>query len=119
MTRRVMLSGGLEQTVTRPIIITLCKDVMSMLQMDKNTYVQYGDQVLINSETQGRDTMSKSLPDKLLSVNVKENPVDGLEVTRVPLKAQTPPFYKDSEVDTSASTVYKDMELNLEIKFYL
>ena len=117
MTRRVMLSGGLEQTVTRPIIITLCKDVMSMLQMDKNTYVQYGDQVLINSETQGRDTMSKSLPDKLLSVNVKENPVDGLEVTRVPLKAQTPPFYKDSEVDTSASTVYKDMELNLEIKY--
>lgn len=117
MTRRVMLSGGLEHTVTRPIIITLCKDVMSMLQMDKDTYVQYGDQVLINNSTQGRDTISKSLPDRLLSVNVKENPVDGLEVTRVPLKAQTPPFYKDDEVSTKASTVYKDMELNLEIKY--
>ncbi len=117
MTRRVMLAGGLEQTVTRPIIITLCKDVMVMLQMDKNTYVQYGDQVLINNSDQGRDTMSKAIPDRLLTVNVKENPIDGLEVTRTPLKAQTPPFYKDDEVKTKASTVYKDMELNLEIKY--
>lgn len=117
MTRRVMLSGGLEQTVTRPIIITLCKDIMTMLQMDQNTYVQYGDQVLINKSDTGRDTLSKSLPNKLLSVNVKENPVDGLEVSRVPLKAQTPSFYADKETNTSATTIYKDMELHLEVKF--
>lgn len=112
-----MLSGGLEQTVTRPIIITLCKDVMKMLQMDSDTYVQYGDQVLLDSSSTGRNTLSKSLPNKLLSVSVKENPVDGSEVSRMPLHTQTGKFYKDDEAQTSAGTIYKDMELHLEIKF--
>ncbi len=94
MKRRIPISNGVEETITRPIIRKVVKDLMSMLNISK-TEVKYSDETIIEPSSTGRDTSSKGIPKRLIDVKVTEKPDSNEDVAGSTLKEKFGDIYND------------------------
>lgn len=116
--KRMVTIAGTEETVTKPIINSISKDIVTILKLNPNdTTVKYNNIPLLLEYSNGSSTVDKSLRSNILDISFKEEPVQELELTRIPIHPDTNPFYYDKETNTKAITAYRSMKLNFNIVF--
>lgn len=117
--RRMVTIAGTEETVIKPVVNTVSKDLLHILKLNdtEDFTVSYNGIPILKEYYSGSSTVDKSLRSNLLEVTLKEEPVQELELTRVPIHPDTKPFFKDIETDTRALTAYRSIKINFNFLF--
>ena len=112
--RRMVTIAGTEETVLKPIVNTVAKDLLDILKLNnvKDFTVNYNGIPILKEYYSGSSTVDKSLRSNILEVTTKEEPIQELELTRVPIHPDTVPFFKDDETNTRALTAYRSIKIN-------
>ncbi len=112
--RRMVTIAGTEETVLKPVVNTIAKDLLHILKLNdvEDFTVSYNGIPILKEYYSGSSTVDKSLKSNLLEVTLKEEPLQELELTRVPIHPDTVPFFKDSDTNTRALTAYRSIKIN-------
>ena len=112
--RRFVTISGTEETVLKPIVNSVSKDIIDILKLNINSdfVVMYNEIPILKEFYSGPSTQDKSLKSNILEVSVKEEPIQELELTRIPVNPDSVPFFKDEETNTKATTGYRSIKLN-------
>lgn len=116
MKRRIPISSGVNETITRPIIRTVIRDLMKKLNIS-DTEVKYSDETIVTPSDTSRDTSSRGLPNKLIEIKMTESPDSNEDVSGAVLKEKFGDIYRDDEINANASLRYRGTEMTLEITF--
>ena len=112
--RRMVTIAGTEETVLKPIVNTIAKDLLDILKLNntEDFTVNYNGIPILKEYYSGSSTVDKSLRSNLLEVTLKEEPLQEMELVRVPIHPDTVPFFKDEETHTRTLTAYRTIKIN-------
>lgn len=111
--KKLCLLNGIDETVIIPAYQTIIKDLTSNLKI-KDVPIVYKDNFLLE-KNEGATTIDKNLHNTFVNVNFTAEPIQELELYRVPVHPDTTSFYADSVANVSAKTAYRSAKLNFEL----
>lgn len=110
---------GIEETITRPILISITNDIKKVLGISKEIYTQYDDKDQIGKkknklgEIQGDNTMR----DDIVYIEYEEDSEDTKETSLIPIRPDFFPIFKDTDINVSIMPIYHSRQLVVKFKY--
>lgn len=110
---------GIEETVTRPVLITVANDVKELMGMGKDIYTVFDekDNVIKNKNKSGEIVGDNTLKDEMISIDYTESSEDNHELHLAVVSPDFKPIYIDKDVKCKITPVYLTRRMNVKIKY--
>lgn len=110
---------GIEDTVTRPIVITVTDDIKELIGVSRDVYTTYDIKDTITKEKNklGNIQTTNTVHDESITAEYFEDSVDGMELSMLPNKPDTYPIYKDEDIGSQFLPVYHNRTMTINFKF--
>lgn len=119
MKARVNLHG-LEESITRPISISVTKDILKQLGIQKDVYTNFDPKEKLRRRKNniGNIVHLNTKLDEFVAVEVNENSVDDMELSLLVHTPDTYPIYQDLEIPAYIQAMSHRRKLTLTFKYY-
>lgn len=110
---------GLEETITRPILIIVVSDIKKLLGLEKDIFTTYDDKdALVKKKTkQGKIEGDNTVKDNFISIEYEEESEEGNDTSLIPMRPDFFHIYKDEDVDATIIPIYHSRKINIRFKF--
>lgn len=117
--KRMVTIPGTADSIVRPIGLSISNDLLKILQIEnKNVITNFSDNPILMEHNSGASTLDKTLNSEVLEITMKEEAIQDLELTRVPIHPDSIPFFFDPETHTKATVAYRSIKLNFDLKLH-
>ena len=110
---------GIEETVTRPIIITAVNDIKGLLGIGSDVYTFFDnkDNLFKRKTKDGGIIGDNSDRGSYIKIEHEENSEDGNELSLIPARPDFLPVYKDEDVGSSFQPIHHSRRINMHVKY--
>ena len=110
---------GVEETITRPILVIVTEDIKKILGLSKDIYTQYDnkDQIVKKKNRLGEIQGDNTAKDEMIFIEYEEDSEDTKETSLIPMRPDFFPYYKDDDVDASVMPIQHRRQLVIKFKF--
>ena len=110
---------GIEDTITRPIVISVTSDIKSLIGISRDVFTTYDIKDTITKEKNklGKIQTTNALSDESIVATYSEDSVDGLELSMLLNNPDTYPIYEDKELGSQFVPVYHQRKMTINFKY--
>lgn len=110
---------GIEETVTRNIIITAVNDIKGLLGIGSDVYTFFDnkDNLFKRKTRDGGIIGDNSDRGSYIKIEHDENSEDGNELSLIPARPDFLPIYKDEDIGSSFQPIHHSRRINMHVKY--
>lgn len=110
---------GIEESITRPILITAVDDIKSLLGISKDVYTFFDnkDNLYKRKTKDGGIIGDNSDRGATINVEFEESSEDGNELSLIPARPDHQPIYMDKDIQSSFQPIYHRRKVNIHFKY--
>lgn len=110
---------GTDDTVTRPILIGLVKDIQKLLNIEHDIYTTYDikDNIPRKHNKLGDIIGNNTTIDEMINIEYEETSKDNHGVSLVVMRPDFKPIYVDPEIHTKFTPIYHARRLNIRFRY--
>lgn len=110
---------GIEETITRNVLITVVSDVKELLGMTHDVYTVFDekDNVIKKKNRIGDVKGHNTFKEDMFNIEFTETTEEGHEMSLVPFRPDSKHIYHDPDVNTSITPIYLNKKLEVKIKY--
>jgi len=110
---------GVDESVTRPLVIQLTNDIKHLVGLHKEVVTIYDTKEIVRKK--GKDGVletTNTIHDECVVVKYQEDTTAGMEISHKPIQDNTEPFYHDEDIGATFAPIYHDRTMELDIEIY-
>lgn len=110
---------GTEDTITRPITITVTNDIKALLGITKDVYTTYDikDNIVKSKNKLGDIQGENTIHDDIINVEYIETSEEGNELSLIPNNSDFKPIYIDTDIRSSILPVYHSRKMSIKFRY--
>lgn len=110
---------GIEETITRNILITVVSDIKALLGMKKDIYTVFDekDTVVKKKNALGEVKGQNTFKEDMFNIDFEETTEDGHELSLMPLRPDFKPIYFDQDVESSIIPITIQRKMEIRVKY--
>lgn len=110
---------GIEDTITRPIVISVTNDIKELIGVSRDVYSTYDikDKITKEKNKLGTVQTSNTIHDESITAEYSEDSVDGLELSLLLNNPDSYPIYEDKDIDSRFVPVYHNRNMTINFKY--
>lgn len=110
---------SIEESITRNIIITICKDIKRLLGINRKVYVVYDDKDLFfrKKTNNGQIQLDNTLKEDVIRISHEEEILDDHELVLTMKSPDAKPIYCDHDVNCSLTPVYIYRRMSINFRY--
>lgn len=118
LTTRIDLQG-LEETVTRSIVIIAVRDIKRLLGITRDIYTTYdaNDALIKKKNAVGEIQGENTFKEDMITLETSETSEEGEEVSLVVYRPDFKPIYEDKELRASFTPIYHKRKMSIKFKY--
>ena len=107
---------NIEETFTRPMLVSITNDIKEMISLDKNTYTIYDmkDNLIQVKNKDGELEGFNTLTNEMVVVSYEENMTENDELTQNSLFNNDLSLFVDKDIGISIRPIYHHRKYNLQ-----
>lgn len=110
---------GLDETVVRPVMTIVVKDILKMFKINHDVYIRFYENEPVRQQTgNGTVTGSNTVMSEWVQLTTDENSDDNTELSLFTLRPDQKEIYKDEDITASIVPVYHNRKVSANIKYY-
>lgn len=111
---------GIDETVLRPIIISVTKDIQKLLGINREIYTLHDPAIKIakKKDALGNITGNNTVNEEYITSYYKENSVAETSIMRLNYTPDTKPFYIDRDIYTNFTAIPQDKKVTITFTIY-
>lgn len=110
---------GIEETITRNVLITVVSDVKELLGMTHDVYTVFDekDNIVKKKNSLGDVKGHNTFKEDMFNIEFTETTEEGHEMSLVPFRPDAKHIYHDKEISSSITPIYLSKKLEVKIKY--
>lgn len=110
---------GIEETITRNVLITVVSDVKELLGMTHDVYTVFDekDNVIKKKNRIGDVKGHNTFKEDMFNIEFTETTEEGHEMSLVAFRPDSKHIYHDKDINTSITPIYLNKKLEVKIKY--
>lgn len=110
---------GTEDTVIRPILITVSEDIKNLLGITKDIFTTYDtrDAITKGKNNVGRIVNENKMHERMISVEYTEATEDATELSITPIKPDYHPVYRDDDIGANITPIFLNTKMNVRLRY--
>lgn len=110
---------AIEETVVRPIVISVTEDIKKMLGLATNIYMQISEDDNIRKQVNklGELRGFNNSKDQQIYLTWEEESEPEFELNTIPVNPEYKPIWEDKELQSKCLTIYHPRKLNIKFKY--
>lgn len=111
---------GVEETVVRPVMISVVDGIKNLLSFDKEIYTIFttNDKIVRNRDKLGNLLGKNTILQEGISVEAVDMIEDGMEISPIANVADQVPIYIDDDIDSSFIPIYINRKVIINFKYF-
>lgn len=108
-----------EETVTRPVLITVANGIKELLGVNKNTYTKFDvkDTIPLKKTKLGHIKIDNNIKYDMLYIEATEVPFEDHELALIPIRPDFRPIYEDKEIRAKFQPIHHPRRVNIRCKY--
>lgn len=110
---------GVEETITRPVLILVVSDIKKILGLEKDIFTTYDmkDSLVKKKNQQGKVEGDNTVKNDYITIEYDEESEEDNDTSLIPIRPDFFHIYRDNDLDTTFIPIYHSRKINIRFKF--
>lgn len=110
---------GIEETITRPVIIQVTNDIKRLLSVSQDVYTHFDtrDLTVRKKNKLGEVLGDNTIKDDVMIIEFTEYSTENNELNLAPIRPDYKPIYKDDDIGAVIIPIQHDRRISLSVKY--
>lgn len=110
---------GIEETITRPVIVQVTNDIKRLLGVNQDVYTSYDtrDLTIKKKNKLGEVLGDNTIKDEVMIIEFTEMSTENNELNLVPIRPDYKYIYKDDDIGSIIIPIQHDRRISLRVKY--
>ena len=110
---------GIEETITRPVVVQVTSDIKRLLGVSQDVYTHYDtrDLTIKKKNKLGEVLGNNTIKDDVMIIEFTEFSTENNELNLVPIRPDYKPIYKDDDIGATIIPIQHDRRISLRVKY--